>query len=111
MREDAWQGTVVDAAKVQGWLVYHTQDSRGSSKGFPDLVLVRAPRILFVELKNETRKLEPEQVDWLAALSVVALAAREQAEAILTEGVPVKPLVEAHLWRPDDWDRVQAILR
>lgn len=111
MREDDWQATVVDTAEARGWLVYHTRLSKGSNKGFPDLVLVRPPRIIFAELKNENRKLEYEQEMWMAALKVVALSAREQAEAILTEGLPVKPLVEAHVWRPAHWDLVQAVLR
>lgn len=111
MNEDGWQSAVLDAAQYRGWLVYHTRNSKGSHKGFPDLVLLRPPRIIFAELKDEKRELQPEQIEWMAALSVVALAAREQAEAILTEGLPVLPLVEAHIWRPRDWDKVVAILR
>lgn len=110
-QEAAWQETVVQTARYRGWLVYHTYDSRKSDKGFPDLVLVRATRIIFAELKSPIGELEPEQIEWLSTLSVVALAAREQAEAILSEGIPVKPLVEAHVWRPADWDKIEALLR
>lgn len=111
MREADWQKAIVETAILRGWLVYHTHDSRSSERGFPDLVLVRPPRLIFAELKNEKNKLSHDQEMWMAALKVVALSAREQAEAILTEGLPVKPLVEAHIWRPDDWDLVQAVLR
>lgn len=111
MKEADWQATIVETATLKGWLVYHTHDARRSDKGFPDLVLVRPPRLIFAELKNEKNTLSHDQAMWMAALKIVALSAREQAEAILTEGLPVKPLVEAHIWRPADWDLVQAVLR
>ena len=38
--EDQWQSAVIEYARLMGWLVYHTHDSRHSEKGFPDLVLV-----------------------------------------------------------------------
>jgi hypothetical protein len=52
--------------------------------GFPDLVLVRDGRLLFVELKAERGKASPEQGEWLEALSGV-------------HGI------EVCLWRPADW--------
>ena len=49
--EAAWQQTVIEAADLLGWFVYHNPDSRRSTAGFPDLVLIRAPRVMFLELK------------------------------------------------------------
>jgi hypothetical protein len=60
---------VVDAARLGGWLSYHTFDSRRSPAGFPDLVLVRPPTLLIVELKTAKGRLRPEQADWLNALA------------------------------------------
>lgn len=40
--EKDWQAWVEDAARMNGWLPYHTRDSRKSAEGFPDLVLLRA---------------------------------------------------------------------
>lgn len=77
-----WQ--VRKLAKECGWLGYHTHDSRKSAAGFPDLVLVRRERMLFVELKKETEKPRKEQVVWLDALRRV-------------------PSVEVYIWKPSDW--------
>jgi hypothetical protein len=54
------------------------------SKGFPDLVLVRAPEILFWEVKKELGKTTPEQDEWLAALSSCGLEARVVRPSDLT---------------------------
>ena len=44
MTETELQDLVLKAAEWQGWLVYHTHDSRRSSPGFPDLAMVRRDR-------------------------------------------------------------------
>jgi hypothetical protein len=80
-RESDFQRWVVDLAGWRGWRLYHTFDSRRSESGFPDLVLVR-DRVLFRELKNDTRSLTREQRAWLDAL--VAAGA------------------DAKVWRPRD---------
>jgi hypothetical protein len=82
---------VRDLARLLGWRVYHTHDSRRSPEGFPDLVLVRPPRLLFVELKREGRGPTLAQHGWLEALAAV-------------------PGVEVYLWRPGDWELVVATL-
>ncbi len=69
MTEQDLQRLVIDAARVGGWRWYHTHDSRRSAPGFPDVVLVRAPELLFVELKSERGRIRPEQSDWLDALA------------------------------------------
>lgn len=48
--------SVVDAARLNGWLVYHTHDSRRSAEGFPDLVMLRLSRMVVAELKTPTAK-------------------------------------------------------
>ena len=56
------------AAKQLGMLVYHTRDSRGSDKGFCDLVIVGRGRCLFLELKGPKGRVSGEQLAWLKAL-------------------------------------------
>ena len=62
------QTGIIDAAHTGGWLVYHTHDSRRSQKGFPDLVLVRPPQVIFAELKGPGGRVTPEQQVWIEAL-------------------------------------------
>jgi hypothetical protein len=64
-------------------MVYHTHDSRRSEPGFPDLVLVRHERLLFVELKSGKGKLTPAQAQWFGRLSQAGASVR--------------------VWRPSDW--------
>ena len=68
MTERDMQNTIVEAAKRCGWLVYHTHDSRRSEKGFPDLVLVRPPMVLFMELKSAKGRLSAAQKQWIGAI-------------------------------------------
>jgi hypothetical protein len=69
--EKQLQAQVVQLASLTGWRCYHTFDSRRSAPGFPDLLLVRPPRCLFVELKTTTGRLRPAQAAWLEALAEV----------------------------------------
>ena len=62
------QGSVLETMRWQGWMCYHTFDSRRSAGGFPDLVAVRPPRLMFVEFKSEKGKLSSLQIDWLDEL-------------------------------------------
>ena len=84
MSEEDLQQAVIDLAETLGWLCYHTHDSRRSQPGFPDLVMVRAPRILFAELKADKGVITNEQHQWMLAL-------RETP-------------AEVHLWRPEHWN-------
>ena len=90
--EKAFQAQVLGLARLSGWLCYHTHDSRRSAPGFPDLVMARPPVIVFAELKTDTGKVRPEQRDWLAALG--------GCES-----------VEAALWKPGDWKRIEEVLK
>ena len=97
MTEREWQDFIIELATWQGWLVYHTHDSRRSAAGFPDLVLVHPQkrRVIFAELKDAKRALTDDQNKWMQALTLVA----EQATN-----------VEAYVWRPHHVDDVKAIL-
>ena len=70
--EAKFQAQIVELAERLGWRTYHTYDSRRSARGFPDLVLVRGPTALFLEVKKEKAKPpSPEQEAWIAALKQV----------------------------------------
>ena len=85
--EASWQSTVVDLAALTGWYIYHNPDSRRSQAGFPDLCLIRAPRILFMELKRENGRLSAAQKEVIDQLD-------------RCDGV------EVHVARPSDWPSV-----
>jgi hypothetical protein len=96
--EADFQAVVVETARLSGWRVAHFRPARtkdGSWKtpvtadgaGWPDLCLVRPPRIIFAELKSESGQLRPNQTEWLDVLRLL-------------------PQVEVFLWRPSDWDTV-----
>lgn len=89
--EKAWQAKVVEAARWQGWHVFHPYDMRRSEPGWPDLTLVRGQRLVFAELKSATGRLTPAQVSVLGMLQQTA--------------------AEVHVWRPSDWDDVLCVLR
>ncbi len=71
MSEKEFQARVVEAAKLYGWKVYHTYDSRRSTAGFPDLVLVQNKVCLFIELKSEKGRVHVAQKEWREALDQV----------------------------------------
>jgi hypothetical protein len=72
MTETELQNAVIDLAGRLGWLSYHTHDSRRSTAGFPDLVLVHptSGALIFAELKSATGRVTPEQDQWLRALAL-----------------------------------------
>lgn len=89
--EKQFQAAVVEYAKLNGWKTYHTFDSRRSDPGFPDLVLSRGDRLVFLELKSETGRASTAQLEWLDAL--------HRAPGI-TVGVV----------RPRDWSTIEEML-
>jgi len=88
MSEDELLEAVLTLAKLLRWRRYHVRNSRAGiiqgDIGFPDLVLVRAPRVIFAELKDGKGRLGPTQAAWLADLLEC-------------------PAVGVYLWRPKDW--------
>ena len=97
--EAALQRAVIEAAKMQGWLVYHARPGMMRSgkwatptqgnPGLPDLIMVEGkvegrPRdVLFIELKADRGKVSPDQQRWLDAL-------KEAGQ-------------DVRVWRPSDW--------
>lgn len=69
--EAAFQAWVVAFARDRDWLTYHTHDSRRSTAGFPDLVMLRpqpdGARLLVAELKMPGNKPTEAQRTWLRA--------------------------------------------
>lgn len=83
---------VIEAARGLGWRVIHSRNTYSEGRwhtplagdpGAPDLILVRAGRVLLVELKSQRGKLSANQQAWRDAIM----------------GGPV----EYYLWRPSDW--------
>lgn len=68
--------TVRALAQDNGWITYHTLDSRGSEKGWPDLALARAPQLMFVELKSSEGRITKEQQRWIDELTACGVDAR-----------------------------------
>lgn len=95
MSERQLQDQVIELAKRMGWMSFHDYDSRRSTPGFPDLVLVhpKQRRIVWRELKSETGTPTPEQKAWISTLLLVG--------------------EDVDIWRPRDWvsGRIEKELR
>ena len=86
-RESEFQSDVILAARLFGYLCYHTHDSRRSPSGFPDLVLAKNGAVLIAELKTDTAVVDDDdQIKWLLA----------------THGV---------IWRPKHWSVIEKSLK
>ena len=105
LSEKAFQQQVLDLAKLLGWRVAHFRSVpvmhpggrityqtpvQGQGVGFPDLLLIRGGRLLVAELKVPPNKTTPEQDEWLVAFRRAG--------------------IEAFVWTPDCWNRIQALL-
>jgi hypothetical protein len=90
--EKALLEQVRQLARMLGWMTYHPHLSRWSERGFPDVTLVKPPRLVFLELKSQTGRVSTEQAEWLAALNAC-------------DGIVARVI------RPSDFDDVVAILR
>jgi hypothetical protein len=109
------QHAVIEYARLFGWTVAHfrvAQTKRGwrtpvaaDGAGFPDLVLVRGPRLIFAELKSASGRLRDEQEHWIRRLGTVADAVDQAVadSALRDYDFDEPPAVEVHEWRPDDW--------
>lgn len=87
----SFERKVVELAQREGWLVHVTSRAHGESgSGFPRLVLVRPPAVLFVELKAPSGKDGPVERGWLADLAACGQVVR--------------------LWRPGKWAEIQRVL-
>lgn len=88
---DEWQGLVTTFATFQGWSVYVNANPKGTTPGFPHLVIVRKPELMFVLLRTNRAEPTRAQQDWLATIAACD--------------------VRAEMWRPEDWHDVEAQLR
>lgn len=88
--EKEFQHSVVDLAKIGGWLVHHGTASSRTDNGFPDLVLIWKGCVIYAELKAEDGELTPEQEIWREWLENAGQA--------------------YFLWKPTDWGAVFDIL-
>ena len=71
LTERKFQAETLRRFQSQGWLCYHTLDSRGSQPGFPDLVCVHPTRgILYLELKTARGRLSNDQERWLDTITL-----------------------------------------
>lgn len=91
LSERQFMAQVQKYAKVMGWRWYHTYRSDRSEAGFPDLVLVRRPRVVFAEIKAQRTPVTDAQRAWLEELRACGQ--------------------EAYVFRPSDWKAVEKILR
>ena len=98
-------------------------------KGFPDYVAVRAPRLVFAELKTAIGKVTLDQEAWLAdlrecvkhiTLEPVKYKATVRSLTLTGEishpiaygkGATMIPTLEVYLWRPADIESITEILR
>ena len=92
MTEAEHEQGVIEYAQLNGWKIYHTRNSKGSVAGFPDLLLVRAGRLIFAELKTLKGKLTPAQEEWLDLLTEVSG-------------------IICYVWRPNEWPEIEEVLK
>ena len=88
--EACFQQQVIGLARLRGWEVWHTHDSRRSREGWPDLTIVRGERALFREVKRGGAMPGIHQSRCLCMLSEAGL--------------------DAEVWRPADWPLIERTL-
>jgi len=88
--------TIIEMAEALGYMVYHVLEqkhyARRTSKGFPDLLLLRRNRVIVVECKSERGRVTSQQQEWLDEFRTI-------------------PGLEVYVWRPSDLDQIEEILR
>lgn len=97
--EKDWQKMVTDLMTAYGWAWWHGADNRPGKNGrvqnirpgLPDLIACRGGRLIFAELKRETGKPTPDQVDALERLGTTP--------------------AEVYVWRPSDIEAVRLALK
>jgi len=91
--EKQFKQTVIELAQALGWTVFSTWSSLHSPSGEPDLRMVHPgqKRVIWIELKATKGKPSHSQ--------------KEAIEILLAAGA------EADVWRPQDMDRIEMILK
>jgi hypothetical protein len=83
-------------AHLLSWEIYHTHDSRRSAPGFPDLVLMRPPELVFIELKTQTGRLTKAQQRWQDELAACGADVAVWRPSELTSGHISRRLDRVH---------------
>lgn len=103
MTERELQDAIAGMAQALGWKVAHVRPARTEhgwrtpwqydGKGFPDLTLVKAGRLIFAELKSGRGNLSAEQSVWIDALEDAG--------------------INVYVWSPTHWvnGEVEGVLR
>lgn len=91
--EAEFQQRITDLARACGWTCFHVlgAGARGMTPGWPDLVLIRPPRLIFAELKTAKGTLSLAQKSTLDGLERCAMDVR--------------------VWRPSDWPEIEHTLK
>ena len=105
LSESDLQQRITDRATALGWWIHHDRPARlkhgewitpiSGDPGFPDLVLVRDGRVIFIEVKTEKGRLTKAQSGWLGALGI---------------SDPDPGDVEVYIWRPSDLSIIEKVL-
>jgi hypothetical protein len=84
--EAQFQRTVIEAATLLGWVVFHFPRMIGNPTGFPDLILIRDGVVLFRELKTPRGRVSAHQTQLHARLRDVG--------------------ADVDIWYSSDWDTI-----
>jgi len=88
MTEAQIQRNIKDTAEALGMLFYHTRNSFGSDRGFPDVVIAGPvnspdPSVMFYETKGPRGVVSDMQQLWIDILTLAGFTARIVFEADL----------------------------
>ena len=89
--EQTFQREVQEFARANEWIDWHVLRSKGMRAGFPDLVLLRPPELIWVELKAPNGK--------------VTTAQKEMHDMLRACGQTI------YVWKPEDWDEIIEVLK
>ena len=89
--EQTFQREVQEFARANEWIDWHVLRSKGMRAGFPDLVLLREPDCLWIELKAPNGK--------------VTTAQKEMHVMLRACGQTI------YVWKPEDWDEIVEVLK
>lgn len=101
LKEEEFMKQVMELAKKTGWRRCHFRPAMAASgrwltagqgdwKGFPDLIMVRGKKLIFVELKTNEGELSDKQIDWMADLFLAG--------------------ADCRLWSPMCWEEITETL-
>lgn len=115
--EDGFVGWIIDLAHHHGWLAAHFRPAQGrdgrwvtpmqGDKGFPDVILARGGRIVFIEAKREKGGVvSPAQRAWLEELDPAPQLCPEWAC-----GGDGGVAHSVHVFRPSDRAAIEELLK